>query len=264
MDEREQLLALVVAVREQLKYYQELGVTDIVRSVSHAKDTAITEELLMPKKQTPRDTFNLFELDSPTSSPVNSAPKKISKSLGLLTLAEVRAETGHCCGLCGQATQIVFGEGSPQAEVMFVGEGPGADEDATGRPFVGAAGRLLDKIIEAMHFKREQVYITNVVKCRPPDNRKPTYEEMGACEPFLFNEIEIIKPKIIVTLGATPMYSLLRIKEGITKIRGTFYDFNDIPVMPTFHPAFLLRDPSHKREVWEDMKQVLAKLQTLR
>lgn len=264
MDEREQLLDLIVAVREQLKYYQELGVMDTVKLPF--PDPAITEELLMPKKQTPKDdsTFSLFELDSPTSKPADLAVKKISRSLGLLTLAEVRAETGHCCGLCGQATQVVFGEGSPQAEVMFVGEGPGADEDATGRPFVGAAGRLLDKIIEAMRFKREQVYITNVVKCRPPDNRKPTYEEMGACEPFLFNEIEIIKPKIIVTLGATPMYSLLRIKDGITKIRGTFYDFNGIPVMPTFHPAFLLRDPSHKREVWEDMKQVLAKLQTLR
>ncbi len=147
---------------------------------------------------------------------------------------------------------------------MFVGEAPGAEEDTTGRPFVGAAGRLLDKIIAAIGLKREDVYITNVVKCRPPNNRKPTSDEMEACEPFLFNEIEVVKPKLIVTLGATPLTSLLNIKEGITKTRGQFYNFQGIPVMPTFHPAFLLRFPERKREVWEDMKKVMTKLQEIR
>jgi uracil-DNA glycosylase len=115
-----------------------------------------------------------------------------------------------------------------------------------------------------MGLKREDVYITNVVKCRPPNNRKPTVDEVESCEPFLFREIEVIKPKVIVTLGATPMFSLLRIKEGITKIRGNFYSFHDIPVMATFHPAFLLRVPERKREVWEDMKQVVSKLQEIK
>jgi uracil-DNA glycosylase len=177
------------------------------------------------------------------------------------SLEDIRQEIGHCCGLCPAAINPVFGEGNPQAAIMFIGEAPGADEDATGRPFVGAAGKLLDKIIEAMGMRREDVYITNIVRCRPPENRKPTPEEMMACESFVFREIQFIKPKVIVTLGATPLFSLLRIKEGITKIRGHFYDYQGIAVMPTFHPAYLLRVPTHKREVWEDMKQVLAKLE---
>jgi DNA polymerase len=143
---------------------------------------------------------------------------------------------------------------------MFVGEGPGADEDATGRPFVGAAGQLLEKIIGAIGLKREDVYIANVVKCRPPGNRKPERDESGTCEQFLFRQIASVDPKVIVCLGATAMESLLGLKGGITRLRGQFYDYRGKKVMATFHPAYLLRDPSKKREVWEDMKLVRDEL----
>lgn len=181
---------------------------------------------------------------------------------GAETLEAIRADLGECtrCRLCEQRKTVVFGEGNPNAELMFVGEGPGADEDATGRPFVGRAGQLLDKIIEAIGLKRGDVYIANVVKCRPPQNRTPERDEMATCEPFLFRQIEAIRPKVIVVLGNTPVVSLLGLRSGITRARGEFYEFRGIPVMPTFHPAYLLRDPTKKREVWEDMKKVRAEL----
>ncbi|MFY9221560.1 MAG: uracil-DNA glycosylase [Blastocatellia bacterium] len=271
----EDLLALTLAIKNQLEFYQEIGVTDIIPSnyllsdfssvINHSKGSLELTDMAKKNMSSSTDQLSLFETDNPKPNPTSTPIKpSVNRSLGKATLIEIRAEVGHCCGLCPQATQIVFGEGNPQAELMFIGEAPGAEEDATGRPFVGAAGKLLDKIIAAIGFKREDVYITNVVKCRPPNNRKPTSDEMSACEPFLFNEIELVKPKLIVTLGATPLTCLLDIKEGITKIRGQFYDFQGIPVMPTFHPAFLLRVPEKKREVWEDMKQVMNKLKEIR
>ncbi|HYY96962.1 MAG TPA: uracil-DNA glycosylase, partial [Pyrinomonadaceae bacterium] len=153
-------------------------------------------------------------------------------------------------------TQIVFGVGNANADLMFVGEAPGADEDASGRPFVGRAGQLLNKIIEAIGLKREDVLIGNVNRCRPPQNRTPTTEEARTCKPFLLREINIVKPDVIVVLGNTAMKNLLDTKEGITRLRGEFQDYRGIKVMPTFHPAYLLRDPSKKREVWDDMKKV--------
>lgn len=271
----EDLLALTLAIKNQLEFYQEIGVTDInpnnyllqnkFNTTNQPLDSLDLTDMAKKNMSSLTDQLSLFETNASTSNPTNPPPIKPSnRSLGKTTLAEVRAEVGHCCDLCPQATQIVFGEGNPQAELMFIGEAPGAEEDATGRPFVGAAGKLLDKIISAIGLKREEVYITNVVKCRPPNNRKPTNDEMSACEPFLFNEIELVKPKLIVTLGATPLTCLLNIKEGITKTRGQFYDFQGIPVMPTFHPAFLLRVPEKKREVWEDMKQVMNKLKEIK
>jgi DNA polymerase len=174
------------------------------------------------------------------------------------TLDEIRADLGECirCKLHTTRTHIVFGEGSPTAELMFIGEGPGADEDATGRPFVGAAGKLLDKIIAAIGYTRDEVYIANVVKCRPPGNRKPEKDESSTCQQFLFRQIAAIRPKVIVSLGNTPAEALIGIKGGITRIRGEFYDYHGIKLMPTFHPAYLLRDATKKREVWEDMKKV--------
>jgi DNA polymerase len=275
----EELLALTTALKSHLEFYKELGLTAIGSSslqsninkfvLQEKVKTTIYPKILdlehMAKQSAPStDQFSLFEMGNTEQSITKAQTTTIKKSLGKVTLAEVRAEVGHCCQLCPQAINIVFGEGNQNAELMFIGEAPGAEEDATGRPFVGAAGKLLDKIIAAIGLKREDIYITNVVKCRPPNNRKPTNEEMSACEPFLFNEIEIVKPKLIVTLGATPLASLLNIKEGITKTRGQFYNFHGIAVMPTFHPAFLLRVPERKREVWEDMKQVMAKLQEIR
>jgi DNA polymerase len=174
------------------------------------------------------------------------------------TFEDIRQDVGEClrCPLHKSRTQIVHSEGSAKARLMFVGEAPGADEDASGRPFVGRAGQLLNKIIEAIGMKREEIFIGNVNRCRPPQNRTPTHEEAATCKPFLLREIAILRPDVIVVLGNTAMKNLLDTKEGITKLRGTFMDYKGIKVMPTFHPAYLLRDPSKKRETWEDMKKV--------
>jgi uracil-DNA glycosylase len=175
----------------------------------------------------------------------------------------LEAETKRCkkCGELARTRQnVVFGVGNPHAELMFIGEAPGADEDAQGEPFVGRAGQLLTKIIEGMGLKRSEVYIANVLKCRPPENRVPLPEETASCLPYLEKQIEMIRPKVIVALGATALRSLLDIQIGITKMRGNWYTYRDIPIMPTFHPAYLLRNPPAKREVWEDMKAVLRKL----
>jgi DNA polymerase len=174
------------------------------------------------------------------------------------TFEDIRADIGDCvrCPLHQGRTNIVNTEGNRQARLMFVGEAPGADEDATGRPFVGRAGQLLNKIIEAIGMKREDVLIGNVNRCRPPANRQPTTEEARTCKPFLLREINVARPDVIVVLGNTAMKNLLDTKEGITRLRGEFQDYRGIKVMPTFHPAYLLRDPSKKREVWADMKKV--------
>ncbi len=174
------------------------------------------------------------------------------------TFEDIRADIGECvrCPLHQGRNTIVHTEGQANARLMFVGEAPGADEDASGRPFVGRAGQLLNKIIEAIGLKRDDVLIGNVNRCRPPGNRTPTTEEAHTCKPFLLREINIARPDVIVVLGNTAMKNLLDTKEGITRLRGQFQDYRGIKVMPTFHPAYLLRDPSKKREVWEDMKKV--------
>ncbi|HEV7859486.1 MAG TPA: uracil-DNA glycosylase [Pyrinomonadaceae bacterium] len=174
------------------------------------------------------------------------------------TLEDIWTDIGICmrCPLSESRTRVVNSEGNRQARLMFIGEAPGADEDASGRPFVGRAGQLLNKIIEAIGLKREDVMIGNVNRCRPPQNRTPTLQEAHTCKPFLLREIAIVRPEVIVVLGNTAMKNLLDTKEGITKLRGKFQDYKGIKVMPTFHPAYLLRDPSKKREAWEDMKTV--------
>lgn len=164
------------------------------------------------------------------------------------------------CPLHAGRTQTVFGTGSPAARLMFVGEAPGRDEDLQGEPFVGRAGELLTRIIEAMGLARRDVYIGNIAKCRPPENRAPMPEEMAACLPYLEQQIALIRPEVIVALGKVALEGLLNVKEGITRVRGRWLAYRGIPVMPTFHPAYLLRNPSAKREVWEDMKAVLDRL----
>jgi len=174
-------------------------------------------------------------------------------------LAAVRDDIGDCtrCKLHALGrTQIVFGVGNPDADLMFVGEAPGGDEDVQGIPFVGRAGQLLTKIIEAIDLARDDVYIANVIKCRPPGNRNPEPDEIAQCEPFLFRQIEIIKPKVIVTLGKFAAQTLLGTDAPISRIRGRVFDYRGAKLVPTFHPAFLLRNPAAKREVWEDMKLV--------
>jgi uracil-DNA glycosylase family 4 len=174
------------------------------------------------------------------------------------TLEDIWNDIGECtrCPLASGRTHIVNSEGNRKARLLFVGEAPGADEDAQARPFVGRAGQLLNKIIEAIGMKREDVMIGNVNRCRPPQNRTPTLDEAKTCKPFLLREIAVVQPEVIVVLGNTAMKNLLDTKEGITKMRGQFLDYKGIKVMPTFHPAYLLRDPSKKREAWEDMKKV--------
>ena len=176
-------------------------------------------------------------------------------------LTAIRTELGDCtrCKLhtLGRK-QIVYGVGNPSADLMFVGEAPGADEDIQGEPFVGRAGQLLTKIIEAMGLRREDVYIANLIKCRPPQNRNPEPDEMVQCEPFLFRQIDVIKPKVIVALGKFAAQALLRTTDPITRLRGREFRYRNAILMPTYHPAYLLRTPSAKREVWEDMKRVGA------
>ena len=174
------------------------------------------------------------------------------------TIDEIRADIGDCtrCELSAGRSKVVHTTGNFNAELMFVGEAPGADEDAKGEPFVGRAGQLLTKIIEGIGMRREDVCIGNINRCRPPANRKPTLPEAHTCRPFLLREIAVIRPKVIVVLGNTAFHNLMDTKVGITQARGIFHDYFGIKVMPTFHPAFLLRDPHKKREVWEDMKKV--------
>lgn len=180
----------------------------------------------------------------------------------VIALKKLRDEIGDCqrCKLSKGRKNIVFGEGSIDAEIMFIGEGPGEDEDIQGRPFVGKAGRLLTKLIEKMGFKREDVYIGNIVKCRPPFNRDPEEDEINACSPFIRKQAEIISPKVIVSLGRISTQTLIGLKIPIGKLRGKFYQFEDIPLMPTFHPSYLLRNPKDKWLVWEDAQKVLERL----
>ncbi len=180
-------------------------------------------------------------------------------SLNVASLDELRPIVLECrrCPLAETRNHVVFGEGDPHAKLMFIGEGPGYDEDMQGRPFVGKAGQLLNKMIVAMQFQREEVYIANVVKCRPPGNRVPSPDEAAACIGYLKRQIELIRPEVIVLLGATAVNFLLGKREGITRLRGKWLGYDGIPVMPTFHPAFLLRQESAKRDAWADLQQVM-------
>jgi uracil-DNA glycosylase family 4 len=181
-------------------------------------------------------------------------------------LAAIKIDIGPDCSRCKLHTlgrrQIVFGVGNPDADLMFVGEAPGADEDVKGEPFVGRAGQLLTKIIEAIGLTREDVYIANVIKCRPPQNRNPEPDEVDTCEPFLFQQIDAIKPKVVVALGSFAARALLRTQDPISRLRGRVYEYRGAKLIPTFHPAYLLRNPSSKKEVWEDMKLVRTLLKS--
>jgi DNA polymerase len=219
----------------------------------------------MPKKKEPPGQESLFGglFAEPEQERAAASLPVIQPQDG--SLEAIREDIGECtrCKLHLHRTNIVFGEGSADADLVFIGEGPGADEDATGRPFVGRAGQLLDKIISAIGLKRDDCYIANVVKCRPPGNRTPERDETATCEQFLFRQIALIRPKVIVALGSPAFQCLLRTKETISKSRGQWREWNGIKVMPTFHPAYLLRTPEKKREVWEDMKKVRDYLNTL-
>jgi uracil-DNA glycosylase len=179
-----------------------------------------------------------------------------------MTLEEIEAELGDCrrCHLSKTRHHIVFGEGNSHAELVFVGEAPGGDEDIQGRPFVGRAGQLLTKIVVAMGLTREEIYICNILKCRPPGNRNPLPDEIAACEPFLALQLQAIKPRVICTLGSFAAHTLLNSQAPITALRGSFHDYKGIPLMPTYHPAYLLRNPAAKKQVWEDVQKIMKML----
>jgi uracil-DNA glycosylase len=237
-------------LRDHIEFFKELGVDGFRREAEwRARATMASGD---PTDQSPGDHGATSDTQE-----TEVVPLFVS---GADALAALRDEIGPDCSRCKLhrlgRRQVVFGVGNPNADLMFVGEGPGADEDIQGEPFVGRAGQLLTKIIEAINLRREDVYIANVVKCRPPQNRNPEPDEVEQCEPFLFRQIEAIKPKVIVALGKFAAQSLLRTTEPITRIRGREFTYRDAILIPTYHPAYLLRNPGAKREVWEDMKRV--------
>jgi DNA polymerase len=247
---------------EHLKFAAELGVAGVSR------DPAWRRRAGGPSSAAP---------DTPAQSPAAAAPRAASpsrdESVAPLVLhaspadalVAVRVDIGDCtrCRLHAQGRrQIVFGVGNPSADLMSVGEAPGADEDIQGIPFVGRAGQLLTKIIEAIGLTREDVYIANVIKCRPPGNRNPEPDEVETCEPFLFRQIDIIEPRVVVALGTFAARALLRTLDPISRLRGRVFDYRGAKLVPTFHPAYLLRNPASKREVWEDMKLVRTLLKS--
>ena len=252
-----------------LEFFAELGI-DGLRREPEWRDRATPDASHRAAAQpepggTPGDELQ----GSPVSSPAAAAGQPIPVSAVAAAsapdlLAALKAEIGPQCARCKLHTlgrsQVVFGVGNPSADLMFVGEAPGADEDAQGEPFVGKAGQLLTRIIEAIGLKREDVYIANVIKCRPPGNRNPEPDEVAECEPFLFRQIDAVKPRVIVALGKFAAQCLLRSEVPITRLRGKEFAYRDAILIPTFHPAYLLRNPPAKREVWEDMKRVRALL----
>jgi DNA polymerase len=268
-DTKNALSDILHNLREHARFLGELGVENLaldayaekVKTVTAAVPTARTTATVTastPAPESSKKQNSSASASGPVTSLFAETPASTSIEKSNETLEQIWADIGDCtrCGLCEGRTQVVNTHGSRKARLMFVGEAPGADEDAQGKPFVGRAGQLLTKMIEAMGMKREEVIIGNVNRCRPPGNRQPTLEEAAICRPFLFREIAAIQPEIIVVMGNTALRNLLEAREGITRVRGKFQDFRGIKVMPTFHPAYLLRDPSKKRETWEDLKMV--------
>lgn len=201
----------------------------------------------------------------PSDKNLQKAEAKPQRPFADFSLVELKTEAETCtrCKLCHGRKKVVFGSGNENATLMFVGEAPGYEEDLQGEPFVGRAGQLLTKIIQAIGLERSDVYIANVVKCRPPENRNPMPDEIETCEPFLIRQLELIQPKIICALGTFAAQTLLKTNERISNLRGKFHPYQGIKVMPTYHPAFLLRNPEFKRDVWEDMKLVKAECEKL-
>jgi uracil-DNA glycosylase len=245
-------------IKEHLRFAAELGVAGVSRDPAWRARPA---DRLAAESSAIRQGREREHADA-EGTPVQ--PETVLYKSAADALAAVRTDIGDCvrCKLHGQGRkQIVFGVGNPEADLMFVGEAPGADEDVQGIPFVGRAGQLLTKIIEAIGLQRNDVYIANVIKCRPPGNRNPEQDEVEMCEQFLFQQIDVIKPKVIVALGTFAARALLRTLDPISRLRGRVYDYRGAKLIPTFHPAYLLRNPSSKREVWEDMKVARRLLQ---
>lgn len=259
-DIRKDLQNVIADIRAHVEFQRAIGVKTLEMPHQAARPAAVNAPVSNKQSAEPRKPAAPAPVRSAiveTKGPETTASKEP------ISLETVHKEIGDCtrCKLNKGRNTIVFGEGNPKAEILFVGEGPGFEEDQQGRPFVGAAGQLLtDIIVKGIGLKREEVYICNIVKCRPPGNRNPEPDEVEACIGFVKQQIAAINPKVIVTLGNVPTQNLLKTKQGITKMRGTWQEYNGIPVMPTFHPSYLLRSPSEKKWVWEDIKMVMGKL----
>jgi len=249
------------ALAARLQYYRDLGIYDFYRRDVPA--AAIEAPSVATECSPARSAGSVTREDVVPSGTAEIPKPEFSVTDRAAALRLINEDLGECtrCVLSrlGRKT-IVFGEGNPDADLMFVGEGPGADEDEQGRPFVGRAGQLLNKMIEAMGLKREQVYIANVVKCRPPGNRTPEREEIETCSPFLLRQIAVIQPKAIVALGAVSARCLLGLNEPMARLRGRWFDFRGTRLAVTYHPAFLLRDPRQKKETWKDLQMVMEYL----
>ena len=232
---------------ERVRFYRELGIYDFYRREVSTQLEGAIEEVTSERLQA-----------------LNAAPSLNENEMSPeQSLRAIREDIGDCtrCVLHKQGRkQIVFGVGNPRADIMFVGEAPGADEDIQGEPFVGRAGQLLNNMISAMGIRREDVYIANIIKCRPPGNRTPEREECDTCSPFLMRQIEVVKPKILVALGAVAAKTLLGVNDAMVNLRGRIYDFKSTKLAVTYHPAYLLRDPRQKKETWKDLQMVMKYL----
>jgi uracil-DNA glycosylase len=255
--------------RKRLTFYKDIGIDLFYRDRFPQKSATVSEEITLPKpvqKPQPAKLTGATALPSPK---LNVFPRSSDVSLfdsmnriANDSLPRILADIGDCtrCKLHRGRTKLVFGDGNPNAQLVFVGEGPGRDEDAQGLPFVGRAGRLLTQMIEAMGLQRKDVYICNVVKCRPPENRTPQKDEVETCSPFLLRQLDAIAPKVVVCLGSVAAQTLLETNRGISHFRGEWLDFRGRKLMATYHPAYLLRNPSAKGEVWKDLQKVMAVL----
>src|ERR1700675_1290129 len=250
------------ALAERVRYCHEMGIYDFYRRESAGVETSSsTSQLEFREEMAARKSAVAAPVAVNDLAAIGSNPERgITDPAAALKL--IREDLGECsrCKLHQDRNQIVFGVGNPHAELMFVGEGPGADEDAQGEPFVGRAGQLLNNMIKAMGLRREDIYIANIVKCRPPGNRTPDPDECDTCSPFLMRQIAAIKPKVVVALGATAAKNLLAMNSSLGDLRGKWYDCRGTKLAVTYHPAFLLRDPRQKKEAWKDLQMVMKDL----
>lgn len=259
---------LDAATKKQLaarvNYYREMGIYDFYRRpVEEGVSVEESSEAVTPASAAPAGREAAKASPSEITQPARTAAEPLPVvSDKPAALQAIREDIGDCtrCRLAKGRTNLVFGVGNVNADIMFIGEGPGADEDAQGEPFVGRAGQLLNNMISAMGIKREDVYIANVVKCRPPGNRTPEKDECDTCSPFLMQQIEVIRPKVIVALGAVAAKNLLAINDSMANLRGRWYDFRGAKLAVTYHPAYLLRDPRQKKEAWKDLQMVMKYL----
>jgi len=257
-NDKHELKEVVSELKTYLEFQRDMGLKSVFGSIEKKKEPAQKPQKPRAKPAEAQTNTNMNEDIIVIEDNVNLFDDSQKK----ITLEEIREEIGDCtrCQLHEGRTNLVFGDGNPKARLVFVGEGPGRDEDMQGKPFVGRSGQLLTKIIEAMGLTRDDVYICNVVKCRPPNNRTPEADEMDTCEQFLFKQIRAIKPEVVVCLGATASQSLLKTKGSLGSLRGKFHIYGNTKLMVTYHPAALLRNPNFKKPLWDDMQVVMKEL----